>query len=92
MLFSLYLLFMAFLTTSLVLAARSSGDPSQYESPLDWFRLFCEIVTLVWILLDLVLEFYELGRVMLVVIPSLYSISMVENTYYIIISMQAQMY
>ena len=91
MLFSLYLLFMAFLTTSLVLAARIS-DPSQYESPLDWFRLFCEIVTLVWILLDLVLEFYELGRVMLVVNPSLYSISMVENTYYIIISMQAQMY
>ena len=54
---------MAFLTTSLVLAARTT-DPSEYDEPLDWFRLTCEIVTLLWILVDLVLEIYELGRVM----------------------------
>ena len=65
LLFSLYLLFMTFLTTSLVLAARST-DPSQYDEGLDWFRLFCEVVTLLWVLVDLGLEVYELGRVMLV--------------------------
>ena len=63
MLFSFYLLFMAFLTTSLVLGARS-GDPSQYDSPLDHFRLFCEIVTLLFVLYDLALEIYEVGNVM----------------------------
>ena len=63
MLFAFYLGFMAFLTTSLVLAARS-GDPSQYGNPLDWFRLFCEIVTLLFVFYDLALEIYELGRVM----------------------------
>lgn len=62
MLFSLYLLFMAFLTTALVLAARD-GDPSEYDRSLDWFRLFCEVVTLLWILFDLTLEFYQLGQV-----------------------------
>ena len=72
MLFSLYLLFMAFLTSSLVLAARSS-DPSQYDSPLDWFRLFCEVVTILWVFYDLVLELYELGRVVLVQYILLYA-------------------
>ena len=62
MLFSLYLLFMVFLTTALVLAARS-GDPNEYDDSLDWFRLFCEVVTLLWILYDLTLEFYQLGQV-----------------------------
>ena len=56
---------MTFLTTSLVLAARST-DPSQYDDGLDWFRLGCEAVTLLWVLVDLALESYELGRVMLV--------------------------
>ena len=56
---------MAFLTSSLVLAARSS-DPSRYDSSLDWFRLFCEVVTILWVFYDLVLEIYELGRVVLV--------------------------
>ena len=62
MLFSFYLLFMAFLTTSLVLGA-GSRDPSQYDSPLDHFRLFCEIVTLLFILYDLALEIYQFGQV-----------------------------
>ena len=61
----LYLLFMTFLTTSLVLAAKST-DPSQYDNDLDWFRLFCEVVTLLWVLMDLGLEVYDLGCVMLV--------------------------
>ena len=56
---------MTFLTISLVLAARST-DPSQYDEGLDWFRLFCEVVTRLWVLVDLGLEVYELGRVMLV--------------------------
>ena len=56
---------MTFLTTSLVLAARST-DPSQYDDGLDWLRLFCEVVTLLWVLVDLGLEVYELGSVMLV--------------------------
>ena len=56
---------MAFLTTSLVLAARSD-DPSHYNDPLDGFRLFSEVVTLLWVLFDLGLEFYELGGVVLV--------------------------
>ena len=65
MLFGFYLLFMAFLTTSLVLAARN-GEPGQYDSPLDRFRIFCEVVTLLFVFYDLVLEIYELGQVMLV--------------------------
>lgn len=73
MLFSLYLLFMLFLTTSLVLAARSS-DPSQYNNPVDRFRLFCEIITLIWVLVDLVLEIYEVGRVMSVYIITTISV------------------
>ena len=66
LLFSLYLLFMTFLTTSLVLAAKST-DPNVYADGLDWFRLICEIITLIWVLVHLGLEIYELGRVMLVV-------------------------
>jgi hypothetical protein len=62
MLFGFYLLFMAFLTTSLVLAARN-GEPGQYDSPLDRFRIFCEVVTLLFVFYDLVLEIYELGQV-----------------------------
>ena len=56
---------MAFLTTSLVLAARD-GDPRQYNTPLDRFRIFCEVVTLLFVFYDLALESYELGSVMLV--------------------------
>ena len=64
MIFSVYILFMVFLTISLVLAARSR-DPSQYDRPLDHFRLFCEVVTLIFVLYDLALEIYELGSLML---------------------------
>ena len=54
-----YLLFMAFLTTSLVLAARSS-DPNDYSDPLDKFRLFCEIVTILWVaVINIILECYD---------------------------------
>ena len=51
----LYLTFMAFLTTSLVLAARSS-DPNNYSRGIDRFRLFCEIVTLLWVMVNLVID------------------------------------
>ena len=67
MLFGLYLLFMAFLTTSLVLAARD-GNPRQYNTPLNRFRIFCEVVTLLFVFYDLALENYELGSVMLVLL------------------------
>ena len=43
---------MAFLTTSLVLAARSS-DPNDYSRRTDMFRLVCEIITLLWIVVNL---------------------------------------
>ena len=77
MLFSLYLLFLTILTTSLVLAARS-GDPSQYDRPLDHFRLFCEVVTLIFVLYDLALEIGQFGNVVSV----LHNIASIHPTAY----------
>ena len=51
-----YLIFLAFLTTTFVLGAARAGSPSEYNQPLDWFRLFCEIVVLLLIFVDIMLE------------------------------------
>ena len=51
-----YLIFLAFLTTTFVLGAARAGSPSEYNQPLDWFRLFCEIVVLLLIIVDIMLE------------------------------------
>ena len=51
-----YLIFLAFLTTAFVLGAARAGSPSEYNQPLDWFRLFCEIVVLLLIMVDILFE------------------------------------
>ena len=53
----IYLIRMLFLTLSLGIAARPSlTDPTSYATPLDHFRLVCEIVTLMIILTMIVME------------------------------------
>ena len=51
----MYLTFMAFLTTALALAAKLV-DPRDYSMPTHGFRLFCEIVTFIWIIVTVGLE------------------------------------
>ena len=57
----MYLTFMAFLTTALVLAAEVV-DPTDYSTStyeLNGFRLFCEIVTFIWIIATIGVEFRD---------------------------------
>lgn len=58
-LLSLYLVFMAILTAALALAAKTSS-PRTYNNPIDWFRLFCEIILFVYAIWDLGLECHDL--------------------------------
>ena len=51
-----YLVFLVFLTTALSLGAARAGGPSEYNQPIDWFRLFCEIVVLLLIIADILIE------------------------------------
>ena len=53
----IYLIRILFLTLSLGIAARPSlTDPASYITPLDHFRLVCEIATLMIILIMIVME------------------------------------
>ena len=54
----LYLFFLTILTISLTLAA-DVEDPSIYSTNLDMFRLFCEVVVLLGILVDIVVEMID---------------------------------
>ena len=45
-------MFMAILTATLVLAAKSR-DPSDYSQDTDWARLSLEVVIIVWVTFDL---------------------------------------
>lgn len=45
-------MFMALLTATLVLAAKSR-DPSDYTQDTDWARLSLEVVIILWVILDL---------------------------------------
>ena len=58
--FGIYLFFLAFLTIALVLAATKAGNPSEYNQPIDGFRLFCEIVVLLLTIIDILLEINQL--------------------------------
>ena len=56
-----FLLFLLFFTTALVLGARE-GNPSDYNGSLNGFRLFCEVMALLYIIVDIVLEVAEFFR------------------------------
>ena len=58
--FVTYLFFLAFLTTAFVLGSTKAGSPSEYSQPIDGFRLFCEIVVLLLIIIEIVIEMKEL--------------------------------
>jgi len=54
----MYLAFMAFLTIALALAAKVA-DPRDYSTAtheLNGFRLFCEILAIIWIIADIGIE------------------------------------
>ena len=50
-----FVVFLLFLTIALVLASKKA-NPATYHEPLDWFRLFCEIVVFLIIGYDCFLE------------------------------------
>ena len=54
--FVIYLFFLTFITTAFVLGATKAGSPSEYSQPIDWFRLFCEIVVFLLITIDILFE------------------------------------
>ena len=55
LLFAIYLLFLLCLTSSLTLASKTS-DPREYHSGWDGLRLFCEIMSLLYIIVVVVLN------------------------------------
>jgi len=55
LLFVLYLLFLVCLTSSLTLASKIS-DPREYHSGWDGLRLFCEIMSLLYLTVVAVLN------------------------------------
>ena len=57
-LLTVYLLFFGILTLSLVLAA-GKQEPSTYDTPLDSFRLFCEVIIILGVLVDLLGEIVD---------------------------------
>ena len=53
-----YLLFFGLLTLSLVLAAEEE-HPSAYNKPVDWFRLLCEVIVILGVLVDIIGEIVD---------------------------------
>ena len=58
----MFLLFLVFFTIALVLAAREQNPSNYNHGSLDAFRLFCEIVSIVYLIGDVVLEVFEFIR------------------------------
>ena len=59
--FVMYLAFMAFLTIALSLAAEVA-DPTDYSTStheMNGFRLLCKILTIIWIVADIGIEFTD---------------------------------
>ena len=58
--FIIYIIFLIFITTAFALGATRAGSPSEYNQPLDWFRLFCEIVVFLMIIITIVVQIVEI--------------------------------
>lgn len=57
----MFLLYQAFLTVALALAAKVE-NPSDYSGPQNVFRLCCEIVVFLGTLIDIALEVLDLAE------------------------------
>ncbi len=57
-LLTVYLLFFGLLTVALVLAT-DEEEPSTYDTPLAKFRLFCEVIVILGVLLDFIGEIVD---------------------------------
>lgn len=56
-----YMIFLAFLTVAFVLGVNKS-NPGDYSQPLDGFRLFCEVIVFLMIIIDIVLEIRDFWK------------------------------
>ena len=58
-----YMIFLVFLTVALVLGVnKSNPGPGDYSQPLDGIRLFCEVMVLLMIIIDIVLEIRDFWK------------------------------
>ena len=55
------MIFLVFLTVAFVLGVNKS-NPGDYSQPLDGFRLFCEVMVLLMIIIDIVLEIRDFWK------------------------------